>query len=323
MIHRQLTDELRDLALGYAMGSLSPAQAAAIEEHLTEGCELCAQEVRASRLLANLLLTQGAFEQPPPELRDRLLSLIHAEAQEQAVMERGSDGEAGSIPAGWTIVRATDGRWESGDGDGSASKLLSHDAAECRRTMLMRLEAGGTYSAFRPADTVELYLIDGDFRLNGELLVAGDFCAVPAGTNLSHIVSPSGCHFILLRPDRAEAETADQGDFFPSNLIIVRAAEGSWLAGPAEGVTVKPLFNDPARGTTTYLVRAAPGSRLSRHRHVTADQTFLLEGDGRMGTLVVEAGDFYRAEPGTVHEVSWTDRGCLCLTIASISEPID
>lgn len=42
-----------------------------------------------------------------------------------------------------------------------------------------------------------------------------------------------------------------------------------------------------------------------------------------MGTLVIEAGDFYRAEPGTVHEVSWTDRGCLCLTIASISEPID
>ncbi|WHZ16323.1 MAG: hypothetical protein OJF52_003172 [Nitrospira sp.] len=323
MIHRQLTDELRDLALGYAMGSLSPTQAAAVEKHLTEGCELCAQEVRASRLLANLLLTQGAFEQPPPELRDRLLSLIHAEAQEQAVMERGSDDEAGSIPSGWTIARATDGRWESGDRDGSASKLLSHDAAECRRTMLVQLEAGGCYPGFHPADTVELYLIDGNLRLNGELLVEGDFCALPAGTNLSHMVSPGGCHFILLRPDRAEEETADQGGLPFSSLIIVRAAEGSWLAGPAEGVAVKPLFNDPVRGTATYLVRAEPGSRLSRHRHVTADQTFLLEGDGRMGTRVIEAGDFYRAEPGTVHEVSWTDRGCLCLTIASISEPID
>ncbi|WHZ24466.1 MAG: hypothetical protein OJF47_003578 [Nitrospira sp.] len=322
MIHRHLTDELRDLALGYAMGSLSPTQAAAVEEHLTEGCELCAQEVRASRLLANLLLRQGAFEQPPPELRNRLLTLIQAESQEQAVIEQDSDGEAGSIPTGWTIIRATDGRWEFGNGDGSASKLLNHDAAECRRTMLVHLEAGGSYPGFHPTDTVELYLIDGDLRLNSERLVAGDFCALPAGTNLSGIVSLGGCRFILLRPDRAEAETAEPGHASPSNLVIVRAAEGTWLPGPAEGVTVKPLFNDPERGTATYLVRAEPGSRLPRHRHVTADQTFLLEGDGRMGTLVIEAGDFYRAEPGTVHEVSWTDRGCFCLTMASISEAI-
>lgn len=130
MIHRKLTDDLRDLALGYAMGSLSPTQAAAVEEHLTEGCELCAREVRASRRLATLLLTQGAFEQPPPELRDRLLTLIQAEAQEQADVDQGWDGDIGSIATGWTIVRATDGRWESGVGDGSANKLLNHDAAE-------------------------------------------------------------------------------------------------------------------------------------------------------------------------------------------------
>jgi len=320
MIHRQLTDELRDLALGYAMGSLSPRQAAAVEAHLMEGCELCAQEIRSSRLLADLLLTQGAFEQPPPGLRDRLLSLIHAESQQQAVVERGSDSEAHAIPTGWTIVRAGDGRWESGDRDGSSSKLLSHDAAEGRRMLLLRLEAGGAYPGFRPADTVELYLIDGDLRLNGALLGAGDFCALPAGTALSDMVSLGGCQAILLRPDRTEAETADHT---PSDIVIVRATEGAWLAGPAEGVTVKPLFNDPARGTATYLVRAEPGSRLSPHRHITADQTFLLEGDGRMGTLVIEAGDYYRAEPGTVHEVSWTNRGCLCLTMASISEPID
>ena len=188
--------------------------------------------------------------------------------------------------------------------------------------LLVRLEAGGAYPGFRPTDTVELYLIEGDLRLNGALLRAGDFCALPAGAPLSDMVSPSGCQAIMLRPDHAGEAPADHEDPSPSGMIIVRATEGTWLAGPAEGVTVKPLFNHPVRGTATYLVRAEPGSRLSRHRHVTADQTFLLEGDGRMGTLVIEAGDYYRAEPGTVHEVSWTDRGCLCLTMASIAEPI-
>ncbi len=145
---------------------------------------------------------------------------------------------------------------------------------------------------------------------------------MPAGTSLSNPVSPSGCQFILLLPDRSAMGTEGEGCASSSTLVIVRAAEGTWLPGPAEGVTMKPLFNDPQRGTATYLVRADPGSRLPRHRHVTADQTYLLEGDGRMGTLVIEAGDFYRAESGTVHEVSWTNGGCLCITLASISEAI-
>ncbi len=167
MIHRQLTDDLRDLALDYAMGLLSPAQAAGVEEHLTEGCELCAHEIRASRLLSDLLLAQRAFEQPPPGLRDRLLTLIQTEAQEQPVVGQGSDAGIDSVPPGWTVIRATEGGWESGQTEGSASKLLSHDATEGRRTMLVRMEAGGCYPSFRPADWVELYLVEGDLHLNG------------------------------------------------------------------------------------------------------------------------------------------------------------
>jgi ChrR-like protein with cupin domain len=318
MIHRHLTDDLRDLALDYALGFLPPAQAAAVQEHLAEGCELCTGEVRANRFLTDLMVP--TVEQPPPQLRDRLLALIQADSQEQPITEHGSDAGTDSIPTGWTIVRGREGEWIPGGAEGVAIKPLSHDAAEHRRTILVRLEAGGRYPGFRTADNVELYLVEGDLHINSEILCNGDYCAAPAGTAFDDMVSVGGGQFILLTPDHTEMWTKEQGRPSSSNLVIIRAAEGSWLPGPADGVTVKPLFTDPARGTATYLVRAHPGSHLPRHRHVTADQTLLLEGDGRMGTLVVEAGDFYRAEPGTVHDLSWTERGCLCITLASISD---
>jgi quercetin dioxygenase-like cupin family protein len=166
---------------------------------------------------------------------------------------------------------------------------------------------------------VELYLLEGDLRVNGAQLGRGDYCAVPAGIVLDDMASLGGCQFLLLRPGFSEMDTGAEGSV-ASELVIVRSAEGAWLPGPVPGVTVKPLFTDPIRRTETYLVRARPGSYLPRHRHVAADQTFFLDGDGRMGTLVLEAGDFYRAEAGTVHDVSWTEQGCLCITLASISD---
>lgn len=320
MIHRHLTEDLRNLALDYALGFLPAAQAAAVEAHLTEGCELCAGEVRANRHLADLLLGQQPSAQPPPELRDRLLALIQDNSRERVRPDHGSDVGSDFVPAGWTIVRRGEGEWIASEAEGATIKRLSRDDAEPGRTMLVRLEPGGRYRGFRSAGTVELYLVEGDLLINGELLGRGDYCAVSAGTVLDDMESPGGCQFLLLRPNFSGMGRGAKGSFGSSELIIVRAAEGTWLPGPATGVAVKPLFTDPVRRTETYLVRAQPDSRLPRHRHVAADQTFFLEGDGRMGTLVLEAGDFYRAEAGTVHDVSWTQRGCLCITLASISD---
>jgi anti-sigma factor ChrR (cupin superfamily) len=319
MIHRHVTENLRDRAVDYVLGFLSAAQAAAVEAHLEEGCQVCAGEVQVHRHLVDLLLVERPSAQPPAELRERLLALIQGECSQESGRNHGLDVETDAIPAGWTIVRAAEGKWMAGEDKGTAIKVLGRDDAEGCRTMLVRLKAEGCYPGFSPAGPMELYLIEGDLLVNGERLGPGDYCAAPAGTVLHDMESPGGCQFLLLRPDLCEAGKGTEGGFGASTLIIVRAAEGTWLPGPAAGVTVKPLFRDPARQTESYLVRAEPGSRLPRHRHVGPDEAFFLEGDGRMGTLVLEAGDFYRAEAGTVHDVSWTARGCLCITLASVA----
>jgi quercetin dioxygenase-like cupin family protein len=306
MIHRHVTVGLRNLALDYVLGFLSAAEAAGFEAHLKAGCEVCTGEVRANRYLTDLLLNQPASGEPPPNLRDRLLALI--------------ESVAGSIPAGWTVVRGGEEGWRTGKPTAPAIKQLSHDDADASRLLLIRLVAGGVYPGFRAVETVELYIVKGELVINGEPLSQGDYCAAPAGTMLNDMESHNGCELILLRLERGLEIDHERGAMTPSNLVVVRASDGTWLPTPASGVTVKPLFLDLVRRTETYLIRAQPGSRMPKHRHVTADHTFFLAGDGRIGAMLLEAGDFYRAEAGTVHEVSWTDSGCLCITFASIVE---
>jgi anti-sigma factor ChrR (cupin superfamily) len=318
MIHRHITEDLRNLALDYVLGLLPAAEAAAVSDHL-EGCRVCAREIRANRRLIDLLLAQQPWEEPPPGLRHRLLTLIEAEPRRRPKPGQKRNVDSDAVPTGWTIVRKGPEGWMAGEGMASAIKLLSHTDADGIQIMLVRLEAAGLYPGFRAARTVELYIVEGDLLVNRERLGSGDYCAAPAASVLHDMGSRDGCEFLLLKPDR-QSVAEEERCAASSNLIVVRAAEGNWLPTPARGVTVKPLFTDPLRRTETYLVRAEPGSRMPRHRHVTADHTFFLEGDGRMGTITLEAGDFYRAEAGTMHEVSWTERGCLCLTLASISD---
>ncbi|HJR75819.1 MAG TPA: cupin domain-containing protein [Nitrospiraceae bacterium] len=305
MIHRHVTEDVRNLALDYALGFLSAAEAAGFQVHVEAGCEVCAGEVRANRYLIELLPVQPASGESLRSLRDRLLALIEA--------------EAGSIPAGWTIARGGEKGWTAGQGKTPSIKQLGPKDADASRLMLVRMQAGGVYPGFRAAGAVELYIVKGDLVINGEQLSAEDYCAAPGGTLLNDMESRTGCEFILLRPERGPEIDQEKGAT-SFNVIVVRALGGTWLPTPGPGVTVKPLFVDPVRRTETYLIRAQPGSRMPKHRHVTADQTLFLEGDGRIGTMLLEAGDFYRAEAGTVHEVSWTDGGCLCITFASIAE---
>jgi anti-sigma factor ChrR (cupin superfamily) len=304
MMHRHMTEDLRCLALDYVLGFLSAEETLEFAVHLEKGCDVCVREVHANRCLANLLLAQRASGKPPQALRDRLLVLIMT--------------EAGSIPAGWTVVRGGEEGWMPGDGKATAIKQLSHDA-ETGRLMLVRLKAGGVYPGCRAAGTMELYIVKGDLVVNGERLSRGDYCAARAGTLLTDMESRHGCEFLLLGHEPGMEIDQERG-VTSLNVIVVRASEGPWLPTPGPGVTVKLLFVDPIRRTETYLIHARPGSRMPRHRHVTADQTFFLEGDGRIGTMLLQAGDFYRAEAGTVHAVSWTDWGCLCITLASISD---
>lgn len=95
----------------------------------------------------------------------------------------------------------------------------------------------------------------------------------------------------------------------------VRAEEGAWhLFAP--GIEVKVLFTDPLTHRSTALVRMEPGTHLQHHRHLAAEELFVLEGDCHVAPEhVLRAGDYFRAEAGSTHDITFTEAGTTFLTL--------
>lgn len=108
---------------------------------------------------------------------------------------------------------------------------------------------------------------------------------------------------------------ADAAQPAAAPFINLRAGEGDWAAlGP--GLQVKRLFIDQASGIATSLYRFAPGTRVPRHRHLGAEQCYVLAGDFRVNEECFGPGDVHIALPGSVHETISSEAGALVLIIA-------
>lgn len=99
------------------------------------------------------------------------------------------------------------------------------------------------------------------------------------------------------------------------HFYYVRAHEGPWhLFSP--GVEIKVLFTDPLTHRSTVLVRMEPGARLQHHHHLAVEELFVLEGDCRVAPgQILQAGDYFRAEAGSAHGMTFTSTGTTFLTL--------
>lgn len=88
-------------------------------------------------------------------------------------------------------------------------------------------------------------------------------------------------------------------------FVTIRAAD-EWRA-LAPGVEIKRLLNDGA--VHSFLLRLQPHAQLAAHDHLDAEECLVLSGEGKVGDLVLRAGDHHFAPAGTRHAISTTDRG--------------
>jgi anti-sigma factor ChrR (cupin superfamily) len=61
----------------------------------------------------------------------------------------------------------------------------------------------------------------------------------------------------------------------------------------------------------TSLVRMDAGTHFPAHRHLSAEEVFLLAGDLVVEGQKMKPGDYCRAETNTIHSESYTETGCL------------
>lgn len=127
------------------------------------------------------------------------------------------------------------------------------------------------------------------------------------------------------RTDHLHAERGATAPWRPmqpdpaSQLYLLRSDEGTWEQIPVEGVSVRMLYVDRQRRQFTALVRMAPGAIYPEHTHQGAEECLVLEGDLRIGDLVLRERDFQRTPPGFRQGVQSTDNGCLLL----VTTPFD
>ncbi len=72
----------------------------------------------------------------------------------------------------------------------------------------------------------------------------------------------------------------------------VKPDDMDWKPTQFEGISIKVLYEDPAKGEMTCLLRWAPGAKLPMHRHPEIEQSWVLEGSFADHDGVARAGQF-------------------------------
>ncbi len=105
----------------------------------------------------------------------------------------------------------------------------------------------------------------------------------------------------------------------PLDLFVLRADEGAWQDAGVEGIQIRMLYRDHEQRRYTALVRMEPHAVYAEHTHQDAEECFVLEGDLRVGDLLLRQGDYQRTPAGFQQAAQTTEHGCLLL----LSTPLE
>jgi len=89
-----------------------------------------------------------------------------------------------------------------------------------------------------------------------------------------------------------------------------------------DGLFCKLLAVEAETGRVTMLVRLAAGTDYPPHRHAGVEELHLLHGELIIDDKKLQAGDFVRAEAGSVDHRIWSETGCTCVLLTSIRDAI-
>ena len=187
-LHMEPTDELRELASLYALEALAQDEKAIYEAHLGAGCAVCASEVASFRKVTGTIGMSVNPVSPRAELRERLMTAVAQTPQPPA----------GQIPGviydkdGVLIARPTEMDWKAGVLSGVFQKVLFDDTARGFSTSMMRMTPRTRYPSHKHAGVEELYLLEGDLRVDEISMGPGDYCLGEAGSIHGEIFTSRG-----------------------------------------------------------------------------------------------------------------------------------
>ena len=189
--------------------------------------------------------------------------------------------------------------WQPSPLPGVERRPLERMGAESgRATSIVRYAPGSSFKAHLHPQGEEILVLQGTFADEHGSYPAGSWLKNPPGS--SHVPSsPEGCLLFVKLCHLTEADT---------NTCATNTLAGHWLPGLVEGLSVLPL--DSVGSTHTSLVRWAPGTRFTPHRHMGGEEILVLEGVFQDENGDYPAGTWIRSPHGSVH-APFSDKGCL------------
>ena len=171
--------------------------------------------------------------------------------------------------------------------------LLSADEAACYRRLLAR--AGGDVA-------------EADFNRDAASMLA---------LGLEPVAPPAAAKQQILAAIRKRGELDNS---LPEKSRTIRAGEGRWYRQAVEGLDVMPLSVDRERGIATILMRLAPGTILPAHDHRGAEESYVVSGSCRIGSVPLKKGDFHHVDAGQHHGSVVSDEGCTLLLVVDVND---
>ena len=199
------------------------------------------------------------------------------------------------------VVRPEDHAWIPSPAPGVERVMLDRIGDEvARATSLVRYEPGSSFDPHTHDAGEEFFVLEGRFSDENGHYPAGTYVRNPPGSSHSPYTEGGTTIFVKLRQfapdDRAQK--------------VIDTKDAGFVPGQVPGLSVLPLHNHGTENVA--LVRWAPGTRFTGHRHWGGEEIFVLEGTFQDEHGDYPAGTWLRSPHLSAHE-PFSEEGCLIL----------
>lgn len=197
------------------------------------------------------------------------------------------------------VVRPEDYDWVKSPAPGVERMMLDRIGDEvARATTIVRFAPDSWFDAHTHDGGEEFLVLDGVFSDESGDYPAGSYVRNPIGTrHKPH--TRQGCT-ILVKLHQFDADDTAQ--------FHIDTRRAAFRPGLVEGLSVLPLHS--ARSENVALVRWAPGTRFTPHRHWGGEEIFVLDGTFQDEHGAYPAGTWIRS-PHLSDHAPFSDEGCL------------
>jgi len=172
-----------ELVFLYALQALPARDVPDVELHLAS-CAECHQALETLRPVI------GAFVSWPTDIVRPATSLWERIARRVAA-------DTAQAPLEPPAQSSADAEWEEA-APGLTYKVLAANTENDHVSLLVRLAPGAHYPPHRHGGVEELYLLDGELRIDDKKLYPGDYNRAEPGTGDERVWSETGCTCVLL-----------------------------------------------------------------------------------------------------------------------------